>query len=183
MNRNVSLCLLGFVVVLGCSTPVKAETSELRVAKQYGLGYLQMILMEEQGLVERHAKAAGLGDIKVSRSTFRPSDVMNDALLSGNIDFASVGAPGLAIIWSRTRGTPQEVKAAFGYNYFPTALNTRDPKIKTLADYTEKDKVAVPAVKVSNQEGSLGFGSGPKPWRPWRPEVASWRSIGFSDQG
>jgi len=151
MNRSVSLCLLGFVVALGWLTPVGAETSELRVAKQYGLGYLQMILMEDQKLVEKHAKAAGLGDVKVSWSTFRSSDVMNDALLSGNIDFASVGAPGLAIIWSRTRGTPQEVKAAFGYNYFPTALNTRDPNIKSLADYTEKDKIAVPAVKVSNQ--------------------------------
>jgi len=151
MNRSVSLCLLWFVVALGIATPVGAETSELRVAKQYGLGYLQMILMEDQKLVEKHAKAAGLGDVKVSWSTFRSSDVMNDALLSGNIDFASVGAPGLAIIWSRTRGTPQEVKAAFGYNYFPTALNTRDPNIKSLADYTEKDKIAVPAVKVSNQ--------------------------------
>ena len=151
MNKSVSLCLLGFVVALGFSTPVRAETSELRVAKQYELSYLQMMLMEEQGLVERHAKAASLRDVKVTWSTFRSSDVMNDALLSGNVDFASVGAPGLAIIWSRTRGTPQEVKAAFGYNYFPTALNTRDPNIKSLADYTEKDKIAVPAVKVSNQ--------------------------------
>jgi NitT/TauT family transport system substrate-binding protein len=62
-----------------------------------------------------------------------------------------VGAPGLAVIWSRTRGTPQEVKGAFAYNYFPTALNTREAGIKSLADYTEKHKIAVPAVKVSNQ--------------------------------
>jgi NitT/TauT family transport system substrate-binding protein len=139
------------VIAVSWSSHVWAEAKELRVAKQYGLGYVQMMLMEEQKLVEKHAVAAGLGDVKVSWSTFRSSDVMNDALLSGNVDFASVGAPGLAIIWSRTRGTAQEVKAAFAYNYFPTALNTRDPNIKSLADYTDKHKIAVPAVKVSNQ--------------------------------
>jgi NitT/TauT family transport system substrate-binding protein len=150
MKYAIRLVLIG-ALVLVWSAPAWAETSELRVAKQYGLGYLQMMLMEEQKLVEKHAKALGLGEIKVTWATFRSSDVMNDALLSGNVDFASVGAPGHATIWSKTRGTAVEVKAAFGYNYFPTALNTRDPNIKSLADYTEKHKIAVPAVKVSNQ--------------------------------
>jgi len=151
MKKGLGICLVGFCVVLVGTSLAWAEAKELRVAKQYGIGYLQLMLMEERKLVETHAKAAGLGDVKVEWSTFRSSDVMNDALLSGNVDFASVGAPGLAVIWSRTRGTPQEVKAAFGYNYTQNALNTRDPNIKTLADYTEKHKIAVPAVKVSNQ--------------------------------
>src|SRR5512137_1054188 len=151
MIRILKPFMAGFVLVLVASTCVAAETKELRLAKQYGLGYVQMMLMEEQKLVEKHAVAAGLGDVKVSWSTFRSSDVMNDALLSGNVDFASVGAPGLAIIWSRTRGTAQEVKAAFAYNYILNALNTRDPDIKSLADYTGKHKIAVPAVKASNQ--------------------------------
>ncbi len=145
------LLLAAGIVTSGWAGTASAETGELRIAKQYGLGYLQLMLMEEQKLVEKHAKALGLGDIKVTWATFRSSDVMNDALLSGSVDFASVGAPGLATIWAKTRSTPQEIKAAFGYNFFPTALNTRDPNIKSLADYTEKHKIAVPAVKVSNQ--------------------------------
>jgi NitT/TauT family transport system substrate-binding protein len=128
-----------------------AETGEVRVAKQYGLGYLQMMLMEEQKLVEKHAKAAGLGDIKVTWATFRSSDVMNDALLSGSLDFACLGTPGIATIWAKTRGTAVEVKAASGYNFFPLAVVTRDPNIKSMKDYTEKHKIAVPAVRVSNQ--------------------------------
>jgi NitT/TauT family transport system substrate-binding protein len=143
--------LIAFVLLVLSPVAASAESGELRIAKQYGLGYLQLMLMEDQKLVEKHAKGLGLGDIKVSWSTFRSSDVMNDALLSGNVDFASVGAPGLAVIWAKTRGTPQEIKAAFGYNYFVNALNTRDPNIKTLADYTDKHKIAVPAVRVSNQ--------------------------------
>jgi NitT/TauT family transport system substrate-binding protein len=130
---------------------VAAETKELRVAKQYGLGYLQMMVMEDMKLVEKHANAASLGDVKVSWSTFRSSDVMNDALLSGNLDFASLGTNGLATIWAKTKGTPVEVKGAAGFNFLPLGLVTRDPNVKTVADYTEKHKIAVPAVRVSNQ--------------------------------
>jgi len=136
---------------LALAQPVRAETSELRVAKQYGLGYLQMMMMEDQKLVEKHARAAGLGDLKVTWATFRSSDVMNDALLSGNLDFACLGVPGIATIWSRTRGTPVEVRGASGFNVLPLALITRMPHIKSLKDYTDKDKIALPAVKVAQQ--------------------------------
>jgi NitT/TauT family transport system substrate-binding protein len=145
------LLALAAALTMICSAAASAETGELRVAKQYGLGYLQMMLMEEQKLVEKHAKAAGLGDIKVTWATFRSSDVMNDAILSGNLDFASVGGPGLATIWAKTRGTAVEVKAASGFNFMPLALVTRDPGIKSLSDYTDKHRIAVPAIKVSNQ--------------------------------
>jgi len=149
--RRLSLCLFGFLCGLCLATSVQAEPKELRVAKQYGLGYLQMMVMEEQKLVEKHAQAAGLGDIKVNWSTFRSSDVMNDALLSGNLDFASLGTNGLAIIWAKTKGTPVEVQGAAGFNFMPLALVTREANVKSVADYTEKHKIAVPAVRVSNQ--------------------------------
>jgi len=71
MNRSVSLCLLGFVVALGWLTPVGAETSELRVAKQYGLGYLQMILMETRSWSRNTRRQRAWG---TSRSAGPPSD-------------------------------------------------------------------------------------------------------------
>ncbi len=151
MKRGMTLCLVGLMIALSLPALAGAETKELRVARQYGLGYLQMMVMEDQKLVEKHAKAAGLGDIKASWSTFRSSDVMNDALLSGNLDFASLGTNGLATIWAKTRGTPVEVNGAAGFNYLPLVLVTRDPNVRTIADYTEKHKIAVPAVRVSNQ--------------------------------
>jgi NitT/TauT family transport system substrate-binding protein len=86
------------VATLAQSAPAVAEAGALRAAKQYGLGYVQYMLMEDQKLVEKHAKAAGLGDIAVEWNTFRSSDVMNDALLSGSVDFVSLGVPGLMTI-------------------------------------------------------------------------------------
>ncbi len=128
----------------------RAEAAELRAAKQFGLGYLQYVLMEELKLVEAQARAAGLGDIKVTWATFRSSDVMNDALISGSVDFVSLGLPGIATIWARTRGQ-LNVRAAAGLNSLPLMLLTRNPLVHKIADFTDKDRIAVPAVKVSNQ--------------------------------
>ena len=81
-----------------CSFSAQAEQAELRIAKQYGLAYLQMMVMEDQKIIEKNAKAAGLGDLKVTWATFRSSDVMNDALLSSSVDFVCLGIPGIATI-------------------------------------------------------------------------------------
>lgn len=131
-----------------------AEATKLRVAKQYGLGYLQLMIMEDQKLVEKHARAAGLGDIQVDWSTFRSSDVMNDALLSGNLDFASLGPTAIVTIWAKTRGN-YDVRAASGLNAMAWMLNVRDPNIRSIRDFKETDRIAVPAVKVSGQATAL----------------------------
>ena len=46
------------------------------IAKQFGLAYTQYMVMEDQKLIEKHARAAGL-DITTEWATFRSSDVMN----------------------------------------------------------------------------------------------------------
>jgi NitT/TauT family transport system substrate-binding protein len=146
LGRLLAACL----PVLLAATAAQAEVKELNAAKQYGLGYIQLVLMEDMKLVEKHAKAAGLGDVAVTWSTFRSSDVMNDALLSGQVQFVSLGVPGLATIWAKTRGN-LDVRGATGMNAAPLLLVTRNPRIKSVTDFTERDRIAVPAVKVSNQ--------------------------------
>lgn len=129
--------------------PALAEASVLRAAKQFGVGYIQYMIMEDLKLVEQRAKASGLGDVTVEWNTFRSSDVMNDALISGNVDFVSLGVPGIMTIWDRTRGN-FDVRAAAGLNQLPLALMTRDD-IKSLRDFKDGHKIALPAIRVSNQ--------------------------------
>lgn len=138
------------VAFAGLSGPAAAEQGELRIAKQYGLGYLTLMVMEDKKLLEKHAKEAGMGDLKVTWATFRSSDTMNDALLSNTVDFVCLGITGLGTIWARTRGNI-DVRAVSGLNALPLQLNTRSPNIKGIADFTDKDKIAVPAIKVSMQ--------------------------------
>jgi len=77
-------------------------------------------------------------------------DVMNDALLSGSVHFVSLGVPGLMTIWDRTKGSI-DVRGASGLNALPLALMVRDDSIKSLKDFTEQHRIAMPAVRVSNQ--------------------------------
>ena len=133
--------------------PLHAEMAEIKVAQQYGISYLPLMLMEEQKLIEKHAKAAGV-DVKVGWAKFAGGNVMNDALLSGQLHFASGGVGPLITLWSRTKGN-LDVKAVSAINSMPLYLNTRNPNVKTIKDFTEKDKIALPAVKVSIQAVTL----------------------------
>ncbi len=100
LGRRIFILL--FIAVAGTST-CWAEMSEIKVAKQYGIGYLQLMLMEDGKLIEKHAKAAGV-DVTVSWATFAGANVMIDAVLSNSLQFASGGVGGLITLWSRTRG-------------------------------------------------------------------------------
>jgi NitT/TauT family transport system substrate-binding protein len=110
--------------------------------------------MEEQKLIEKHVKAAGLGDVKVEWTQLTAGAPMNDALLSGNLDFASGGVGPLVTIWARTKGNIN-VKAVSAINSMPLYLNTINPNVKSLKDFTDKDRIALPAVKVSIQAVTL----------------------------
>src|SRR6476620_10748089 len=131
----------------------RAEMSEINVAQQYGIGYLPLMIMEDQKLIEKHAKAAGL-DVKVGWAKFAGGNVMNDALLSNSLQFASGGVGPLVTLWAKTRGN-LDVKAVSAINSMPIYLTTRIPDVKTLKDFTAKDRIALPAVKVSIQAVTL----------------------------
>lgn len=150
MGTNLVRCIaIGAIVCLSGGSAF-AEISDITIAKQYGVSYLPLMLMERDKLLEKHAKAAGLGEVKVHWQTFAGGSVMNDALLSGNLQFASAGVPPFATVWEKTRGG-LNVKAVCAMSSLPSYLNTRDPNVKSIRDLADADKIALPAVKVSNQ--------------------------------
>jgi NitT/TauT family transport system substrate-binding protein len=133
----------------------QASAAEIRLARQFSMGYLQLNVMEHQQLIEKHAKALGLNEVKVSWFTFNGPTAVNEALISGNIDIGSGGVPGLLVLWARTRGTPQEVRGISALSSQPFLLNSRDPAIKTIKDFKDTDRIAVPAVRSSVQAITL----------------------------
>src|SRR5437773_12435697 len=100
----------------------RAELTEIKVAQQYGISYLPLMLMEEQKLIEKHARADGIPDLKVGWAKFAGGSVMNDALLSNSLQFASGGVGPLVTLWGRTRGN-LDVKAVAALNSMPLYLN------------------------------------------------------------
>jgi len=147
------ICTL-LIVSLGMSASAAfAEMPEIKVAQQYGISYLPLMIMEEQKLIEKQAKALGV-DVSVGWARFAGGNVMNDALLSNSIQFASGGVGALITLWSRTRGN-LDVRGVAAINSMPLYLNSRNPAVKTIKDFSEKDKIALPAVKVSIQALTL----------------------------
>ena len=152
MHRASLRIAIGFAAAL-VTALAGAEMSEVKVAQQYGISYLPLLVMEEQKLIEKHAKAAGV-DVTVGWAKFAGGNVMNDALLSGSLQFASGGVGPLVTLWARTKGN-LDVKAVAAINSMPLYLNTRNPNVKSIADFTDKDRIALPAVKVSIQAVTL----------------------------
>ena len=149
--RKETLYVIASAAVIGLLQPAAAQVPEIRLAKQFSMGYLQLNVMEHRQLIEKHAKALGIPEVKVIWQTFNGPAAINDALLSGQIDIGSGGVPGLLVIWSKSKGTPQEIRGISALSSQPVLLNTRDPSIGTIKDFKPTDRIAVPAVKVSVQ--------------------------------
>ncbi len=141
---------------LGVSTVARAE-GQLRIAEQFGIVYLLLNVAQDQKLIEKHGKAAGV-DIKVEFLKLSGGSAVNDALLSGSIDVAGAGVGPLFTLWDRTKGR-QNVKGVASLGNFPYYLVSNNPNVKSIADFTDKDRIAVPAVGVSVQSRVLQFAS------------------------
>src|SRR4030095_13528426 len=68
-----------------------------------------------------------------------------------SVDFVSLGIPGIITVWSKTKGTPVEVKGVAGLNVSPLMLMVREPEIQSIKDFKANHRIAMPAVKVSMQ--------------------------------
>ena len=73
---------------------------------------------------------------------------MNEALLSNSVDVGSGGVGPLLLIWDRTNG---DVKGITAINDMPLFLNSNDPDLQSLEDFTAEHRIAVPAAGVSIQ--------------------------------
>lgn len=140
-------------LIAGWAGLAQAETQTIHVAKQFGISYLPLTLMQEENLIEKHAKAEGV-DLKVEWLRFSAGSGMNDALLSGNLEFASGGVGPMLTIWGKTQ-TNLKVKGVAALNSMPLDLVTTNPNVKTIKDFTDKDKIALPGVKTSIQAITL----------------------------
>ncbi|BEV13274.1 ABC transporter substrate-binding protein [Herbaspirillum sp. DW155] len=149
LTTTLALSLLG--------APLAHAEGQLRIAEQFGIVYLLLNVAQDQQLIEKHGKAAGV-DIKVEWLKLSGGSAVNDALLSGSVDIAGAGVGPLLTIWDRTYGK-QNVRGVASLGNFPYYLVSNNPKVKTIADFSDKDRIALPAVGVSVQSRVLQLAS------------------------
>lgn len=130
------------------------KRSKCGFAEQFGLAYLPFHVIRDQGLLKKQGAARGL-EISTEWARLGGGAAANDALLSGSVDIVSAGVGPLLTIWDRTKGTDLEVRGILAGASVPFFLLSSNPKVKTLANFTEADKIALPSVGVSVQARTL----------------------------
>ena len=138
------------VALLSATATPRAEVAEVVLGQQFGSVFMPAMAMENLKLVEKHLASAGMSDVKVTWAKLGGPAALNDALISGSLHFACQGVPSMAVIWDRTRGGIG-VKALGAIANNNIWLNTRNPAVKSIKDFTEKDRIAVPSLRVSTQ--------------------------------
>ena len=167
--RSISTRAAAVLAALACTalaaTPSLAEVKEVRIAKGFGIGYLPLIVMEHEQLFEKHAKAAGLAGSTSKWLVIDGGTTQAQLLIGGNLEVSSGGLGPLVTIWARTKGS-LNVQGMASINSMPLYLNTINPAVKSIRDFTEKDRIALPVIKSSIQavilqmEAEKAFGPG-----------------------
>ena len=147
VSRRLFACA---VLLLASCGAAHAEANQVRFVRQLGLGYLQFYVMQDKQMLEKAAERAGLGAVTATYIGMGTPTGIADSLLSGNVDVVGIGLPVFLTMWDKTRGN-MNVRGVMAMNRQPAFLTTRNPNIKSIRDFTDNDRIALPAVKVSVQ--------------------------------
>ena len=130
------------------------EVTKVTFVSQYGLTYLPFMVMNDQKLVEKQAKAAGIRELTAQYNTMSGPAPINDSILAGSAQFGAVGVPSLVTLWDKTKGS-RGVKMIGSMSSAPMFLNTTNAAVKNVKDFGEKDRIALPSIRVSVQAVTL----------------------------
>ena len=147
--RSIVVAVVLLVATLA-SADASAEVKEISIGRAVSVAYLPIMVMEERKLMEKHAKAAGLGDVAVSYVAMTGGTQLNDALLSGSVQIATGGLTPFIVIWAKTHGSIG-VRGLSPFNSTPLYLNTRNPNITSIKDFAPHDRIAVVGAKSALQ--------------------------------
>ena len=149
-RRQAIATVAGGVSLLAAPSIVSAQTPlTVKFVQQRGLLYLPVDMMVSGGVLQKEATKLGLGKVDATVTTLSGPGPVTDALLSGAADYGTAALPSLLTLWDKTHGTPNEVKAVGTVANGAMVLYTINPNVKTIADFTEKDRIAVPSVRIS----------------------------------
>ena len=89
---------------LSLAGPAAAEVDKVLISYQPGLTFMPMILAGKNKLIQKHAAAAGVGNLTVDWVLLASGGASVEALISGNVDVVTSGPTNLLAAWDRTQG-------------------------------------------------------------------------------
>jgi sulfonate transport system substrate-binding protein len=149
-RRQAIATVVGGMGLLAAPSIARAQAPlTVKFVQQRGLLYLPIDEMVTGGILQQEATKLGLGKVEATATTLSGPAPVTDALLSGSADYGTAALPSLLNLWDKTHGTPNEVKAVGTVSNGAMVLYTINPNVKTIADFTEQDRIAVPSVRIS----------------------------------
>jgi NitT/TauT family transport system substrate-binding protein len=149
-RRHAFATMAGGVGLMAAPAIVAAQTPlAVIIVQQRGLMYLPVDMMVTGGVLQQEATKLGLGKVEATARALSGPAAITDALLSGSAQYGAAALPSLMTLWDKTHGTPNEVRAVGTMSNGAMVLYTINPNVKTIADFTEKDRIAVPSVRIS----------------------------------
>jgi NitT/TauT family transport system substrate-binding protein len=150
VSRRAAIASLAGGVALAAPTIMRAQAPlAVKFVQQRGLLYLPIDIMVSGGVLQKEADKLGLGKIDASVSTLSGPGPVIDALLSGAADYGTAALPSLLTLWEKTRASANEVRAVGAVSNGAMTLYSINPNVKTIADFSEADRIAVPTVGLS----------------------------------
>lgn len=151
-RRSAKAALLG-LALLGVGAfgfgPARAA-EQLRIGLQYGIYNVPFYVAEHDGIFERQLAEHGQRGVKLGLRSFSGPPAVTDAMLTGQVDMAVIGPPGLIIAWSKSRGTSSEIIGVAGVSTMLTSVVSLKPEMRALGDIGADDRIAVAATTSVN---------------------------------
>jgi len=149
-SKHVLATVLASVLGLAaCGGSDQSQATVIRIPRGAGgIGFLPLLMMDKHDLVEKHARKAGIQNPQVDWIDVGGPSAMNDALLSGAVDFIAAGPPAFLVLADKTADN-RKVKGVAAMTSLPMYLNVRNPKLNKLEDFTDGDTIAMTEIKVS----------------------------------
>lgn len=122
------------------------DADEIRIAFGNGIAYLPFYVGRKKELFAAALAQAGFPNVKVTWPHIAGTSALNDAMLSGSVDLYVAGTPGALIVWDRTKGRSNAILGCAGVTTLPLSLVTVTDRLKSLADFTPTDRIALPSL-------------------------------------
>jgi len=148
--RKIALAaFMAGAALVSLQSGASAETDQIRIAYVPGSCNLAHYVMEENKLVEKHLKEAGLPEASVTYQLFAGAGQLGDALLSGSLDFGALGATQAFVLADRTSTMSNQFKIAVPLCDQTFVLMSADPEVKSPDDLKPGSRIAMPTPKNS----------------------------------
>jgi NitT/TauT family transport system substrate-binding protein len=151
--------LVGLCAGMAPSAEAQDKVSEFRVGRQPGLIYLPLYVMEDQNLLAKHCSRLGVAPTNLRLVSLGSAAAISEMLLSGSVEAVAGAITPLLTMWDKTRGA-QKVKAIVSLSNSVLYLNANDPKLRSLSDFTDQDRIALSGVGFSMQATLLQMAAG-----------------------